>query len=539
MRKPAILLGDEAIALGATHAGISGVYGYPGTPSTEIFEAVEQFDREKKIHHTWSTNEKVAYEQALGMSFAGKRVMVTMKHVGLNVAADPFVNSAITGINGGLVLVVADDPGMHSSQNEQDTRYYAQLAMLPLLEPATQQQAYDMSHRAFDLSERLGVPIIIRVVTRLAHSRANVFPVAEGRPQNLLHPSKDRGSWILLPMNARRNFEKLAAKQNTFLEESEASSDNRIRLIPGRRKGVIMNGIAANYFHENLGYDQEQYNVLHICQYPIPTSMVHRIVDACDEILVLEEGYPYIEEQVTGLLGIAGKKIHGKHSGALPRTGELAPDNVRKALGLPPWPTLPTVATTLAGRPPQLCSGCPHTSTFSALVEAMIDFKDGKVFGDIGCYTLAALPPLNAIESCVDMGASISMGIGAAHAGVRPAIAALGDSTFTHSGIPALLDAARDNVPLTVIILDNATTGMTGAQESAATGSKLVNIICGLGIPDEHIIGIEPLPKNHKENVEVFRREFRHEGLSVVIAQRDCLTALKKKRAEGRAKEVA
>ncbi|MFH1263971.1 MAG: thiamine pyrophosphate-dependent enzyme [Pseudomonadota bacterium] len=529
MRKAAILLGDEAIALGAIHAGISGVYGYPGTPSTEIFEAIESFDRDKKIHARWSTNEKVAYEQALGMSFAGKRALVTMKHVGLNVAADPFMNSAVTGVQGGLVLAVADDPGMHSSQNEQDSRFYAQFAMIPCLEPGDQQQAYDMMLGAFDLSEKHNVPVMLRLVTRLAHSRANIRVLERGREMHSVPLAEDWKKWTLLPVNARRNFDKLIAAQKSLLKESEESSDNRLRFANNFRRGILMSGIAANYVYENLGSDLAGYSTLHVCQYPAPTALVRKLVDSIDELLIVEEGYPLLEQQLTGLLGLKDVKVRGKLNGALPRTGELNPDLVRTALDLPPREKLP-LPPNLAGRPPQLCSGCPHDATFHALKEALETFGRGRVFSDIGCYTLAALPPHDIVESCVDMGASISMATGASHAGLRPAVAAIGDSTFAHSGMTPLRDAARENTPVTVVILDNATVAMTGTQESAATGEELLNILYGLGAPKEHVLAIDPLPKNHKTNVEIFRRELAHEGLSVIVAHRECLEAIKKSR---------
>ncbi|MFH1017061.1 MAG: thiamine pyrophosphate-dependent enzyme [Pseudomonadota bacterium] len=532
MRKSKILLGDESIALGAIHAGLSGVYGYPGTPSTEIFEAVQAFDQEKKIHSIWSTNEKVAYEQALGMSFGGRRAMVTMKHVGLNVAADPFMNSAITGVQGGLVVVVADDPGMHSSQNEQDTRYLAHFAMVPLLEPGNQQQAYDMALRAFDFSEKLNVPVVLRVVTRLAHSRANVLVEERGAEPKSMPPNEDARKWTLLPMNARKNFARLVEAQKTFQEASEKSPDNRLTLRPGTSKGIIATGIAANYILENLPPDQKEFSILQICEYPIPVGLIRKLVEKCDDILVVEDGYPFVESQLSGLLGLDGKRVRGKLSGDLPRTGELNPDLVRSALGIPPRKSL-AAAPSLAGRPPQLCTGCPHEFTFNALEEALKDFPSGRVFGDIGCYTLGALPPHNLIETCVDMGASISMGTGAAHAGIRPAISAIGDSTFTHSGMTALLDAARENTPMTVVILDNATVAMTGTQPSAATGAALLAILKGLGVREDHVVTMEPLPKNHSTNVEIFKRELAHDGLSVIVAQRECLEVRKKQRTAG------
>ncbi len=531
MRETSVLLGDEAVALGAIHAGISGVYGYPGTPSTEIFEAVQMYGKDS-VHAVWSTNEKVAYEEALGMSYAGKRALVTMKHVGLNVAADPFMNSAITGVNGGLVLAVADDPSMHSSQNEQDSRYFAHFAMIPCLEPGNQQEGYDMVREAFELSEVMNVPVMVRLVTRLAHSRANVLVLKQGRPQNNNNPSTDWTKWTLLPVNARKNFARLVESRPKLVEESEESNHNALTITDGTKKGIITSGIAANYVFENLPIDQKDFSILIIKQYPMPVGKLRKFASAVDEILVVEEGYPYIEEHLSGFLGLNDKTVRGKLTGDLPRTGELNPDSVRSALRMQPLSAMHK-AGQLAGRPPQLCKGCPHADTFNALNEAMKDFPSGRVFSDIGCYTLGALPPYRAIESCVDMGASISMANGAAHAGIRPVACAIGDSTFTHSGITPLLDAAAIDSPITVFIMDNGTVAMTGGQPTYGTGGRLESIVKGLGVPPEHVICINPVPKEHQRNVEIIRRELRHEGLSVILAQRECLEELKRKKKSG------
>jgi len=430
--KREILLGDEAVGLGAIDAGLSGVYGYPGTPSTEIFEFVER--RTKKsgdVHAFWSTNEKVAYEEALGMSWAGKRALVCMKHVGLNVAADAFMNSAVTGTNGGLVLAVADDPGMHSSQNEQDSRYFAQFALIPCLEPRNQQEAYDMMFEAFDLSEELSLPVMIRLVTRIAHSRAGVA-TRERRAQNALQPAKEIKKWTLLPVNARVQYKHLTEKQPELLRRAEDSSHNELQIAG--RTGILVCGLADNYLRENIGTDHD-YSVLSIRQYPLPVGKVRELVKNVDEVLVIEDGYPLVESMLRGLFGIEGVQIKGRMTGELPRTGELNPDIVRESLGMPPLESAHTVENDLANRPPALCKGCPHTDSFKALNEALSGFENPQVFSDIGCYTLAALPPLEAVHSCVAMGASIGMAAGAAHAGYTPAVAAIGDSTFSHGGI--------------------------------------------------------------------------------------------------------
>ncbi len=520
-----ILLGDDAIGLGALHAGLSGVYGYPGTPSTEIFEFIERRTRKADdVHAFWSTNEKVAYEEALGMSWAGKRALVCMKHVGLNVAADAFMNSAVTGTNGGLVLAVADDPGMHSSQNEQDSRYYAQFALIPCLEPRNQQECYDMMFEAFDMSEELQLPVMVRLVTRIAHSRAPVS-TRDARAQNELHPTKDIRRWTLIPANARVQYEHLTDKQPVLLELAEESPHNELHLAG--TVGIISCGIADNYLRENIDGNGD-YSILRIRHYPVPAGKMRRLVEHVDEVLVLEDGYPFVEGMVRGLFGLSGVTVRGRMTGELPRTGELNPDLVRSALSLAPLPTARIPAAHLANRPPALCKGCPHVDTFRALNQALSSFDSPQVFSDIGCYTLAALPPLEAVHSCVAMGASIGMAAGAAHAGYTPAVAAIGDSTFSHGGITPLLSAVQQGINLNVVILDNGTVGMTGAQRSMSTGATLDDIVRGAGVDPEHLRIIEPTPRNHDANVQVFREELAHDGPSVIIARRACLEALKR-----------
>jgi indolepyruvate ferredoxin oxidoreductase alpha subunit len=522
--KREILLGDEAVGLGAIDAGMSGIYAYPGTPSTEIFEYVERKTKKAgDVHAFWSTNEKVAYEEALGMSWAGKRALVCMKHVGLNVAADAFMNSAVTGTNGGLVLAIADDPGMHSSQNEQDSRYFAQFALIPCFEPRNQQECYDMMHEAFDLSEELALPVMVRLVTRIAHSRAAV-DTKPARPQNDLQPSKESKKWTLLPSNARVQYEHLTEKQPELLRRAEDSTHNELDI--GGRSGIIACGIASNYLRENLEPDHGL-SVLSIRQYPLPSGKVRSLVEHVDELLILEDGYPLVENMVRGLFGLEGVRVKGRMTGELPRTGELNPDIVREALGLAPLPTAHAPVSELANRPPALCKGCPHTDSFRALNEALNNFDNPQVFSDIGCYTLAALPPLEAVHSCVAMGASIGMAAGAAHAGYMPAVAAIGDSTFSHGGITPLLSAVQQGVNLNVLVVDNSTVGMTGTQRSMSTGPTLDQIVLGTGIEEEHFRIIEPTPRNHDANVEVMREELAYDGPSVIVARRTCIEAIK------------
>ncbi len=525
-----LLLGDEAVALAALHSQIGGAFSYPGTPSTEIFEFILKHARKNgDVAARWSANEKVAYEEALGMSYAGRRAVVSMKHVGLNVAADPFVNSALTGVNGGVVLVVADDPGMHSSQNEQDSRYYGEFAKIPVLEPANQQEAYNMTREAFRVSERFNIPVMVRIVTRLAHSRANVrveTPEAgngDSTGETRL-PLPDPNNWTLVPSNARRRFRQLLNIQASLRDWSNVSEYNELSLA-GRR-GIIASGLAHNYVREALGGSSD-FSLLKISTYPIPIERVRALIDHCDEIIVVEEGYPFIESRLNGLLGLPGKAIHGKLSGHLPPDGELNPDIVASALGQPTRPH-PDVVPDLTNRPPALCRGCPHADTFKAIIDATASYPEPIFFSDIGCYTLGVLPPYKAVHSCVDMGASIAMAHGASQAGAFPVLCTIGDSTFAHSGMTPLIGAARANADMTVFVLDNATVAMTGGQETMAAGEDLLRLLKGLGVAEEHLHLMEPLPKNHKQSVDMVTQAIKHRGLSVIVARRECIQTARK-----------
>ena len=531
-----LMLGDEAIAQGAIDAGVSGVYAYPGTPSTEIMEYV-QLSKEAAalgIHRRWSANEKTAMEAAIGMSYAGKRAMVCFKHVGLNVAADAFVNAAITGVNGGLVVLVADDPSMHSSQNEQDSRNYARFSLVPCLEPSNQQEAYEMVGKGFALSEAMNTPVLLRVTTRMAHSRAGVQLVKEKKAQNTMSLPEDPRQFVLLPAIAKRNYKQLLAMQPKMEADSDASPYNK--LVKGKANGVgiITTGIAYNYLMEVLGAEKHEYSILKITQYPMPRKLVKEIYDYCSELIVMEEGSPMVEEMLRGYLN-EGKKISGRLNGLLPRDGELNPNLVAQALGRPIEEGAP-IPELVAGRPPSLCPGCGHRDMYEMLNNVMAEYGQGRVFADIGCYTLGALPPFNAINTCVDMGASITMAKGAADAGLVPAVAVIGDSTFTHSGMTGLLDAVNENSPITVIISDNSTTGMTGGQDSAAFG-HLVKICEGLGVDPAHIRLQVPLKKNLKENMAVLKEELEYKGVSVIIPQRECVQTFERRQRAKKAEE--
>lgn len=534
---PLLLLGDEAVAQGALDAGISGVYAYPGTPSSEITAYIQTNSdaAARDIQRTWCVNEKTSMEAALGMSYAGKRALVCMKHVGVNVAADPFVNSAITGANGGIVLAVADDPSMHSSQNEQDSRFYAKFAMIPLFEPSNQQETYDIMLAAYELSEQYSTPVMVRITTRLAHSRSGVTRTAMAA-ENAIKLPEDRMQFLLLPSVARQRYKRLLGLQPHFEAEAENSSYNVYHDGPDTSRGFLACGLAYNYLMENYQETGCPHPVLKISQYPLPRKQVEKLVSQCDEIVVLEEGAPVVEEMLKGYLGdffrrqgLAGlPAIKGRLDGTLPRDGELNPGLVRAALGLDDraGQDIPEVVTP---RPPALCKGCSHIDSYNALNEALEPYGPGHVFSDIGCYTLGFLPPYNAINTCVDMGASVTMAKGAADAGLFPAVAVIGDSTFIHSGITGLLDAIDTKANVVVMILENSTTAMTGGQDYPAMG-RIQRICEGLGVEPEHLRVVTPLKKFHAEMVRVITEELAYDGVSVIIPSRECIQTLSKKK---------
>ena len=533
-----LLLGDQAIALGAIHAGISGVYAYPGTPSTEITEYIQvsPLAKERGLHSSWCTNEKTAMEAALGVSYVGKRALVCMKHVGMNVCADAFVNSAITGVNGGIVVLAADDPSMHSSQNEQDSRFYGKFALLPMLEPSSQQEAYDMMEYAFELSEREKLPVLMRIVTRLAHSRAAVEVQPYAAEVACTHRPSLPADWVLLPGNARRRYQEVIHLQPQFVHLSETSPYNGKPILPvgcKAEKGIIACGIGYNYVMENYPSGCP-YPLLKVSQYPLPVETVTKLADACEEILVVEDGQPFVEEQLSGVLP-SRYVVKGRLTGDLPRTGELNPDHVKTALGMKAE-QIYAQAQHIVPRPPALCNGCGHRDVYDALNKVAAEYPDAKIFGDIGCYTLGALPPFRALASCVDMGASITMAKGAADAGLFPAIAVIGDSTFTHSGMTGLLDAVNDRANITVVISDNLTTAMTGGQDSAGT-NKFEAICLGLGVEPEHVRVVVPLPKNMEEITRIIREEIEYKGVSVIIPRRECMQTLNRKLKQKRAEK--
>jgi indolepyruvate ferredoxin oxidoreductase alpha subunit len=521
-----LALGVEAVAYAAFDAGIKAVFGYPGTPSTEGFERAEALVRDEAAGRTahWAPNEKVAYELGLGVSYAGHRVLVTMKHVGLNVAMDAFVNSAMTGVQGGLVVLVADDPGMHSSQNEQDSRYLADFANVPCLEPATVQEAYDSTFDAYDLSEQLKVPVMMRVVTRIAHCRG---PIARRRPlpvRSVGLPQGDDGrGWVLMPQMARRQYQKLRDKIPPMRHHMERYN----RLAPGRtRMGVVVAGLGRALYDE-LGREAPHLADaarLEISGYPISQNLFDIFLSQCDHIFVFEESYPYIEDQLRN--HAVHTRIRGRRDGTISLTGELSAREMRSALGLGQQVGKSPVPLVAPARPPRFCDGCGHVDAYAALTEALVRVgaPDTRVFGDIGCYAMGAGAPLNAMHTCVEMGASLGMALGAAFAGLTPAVGVIGDSTFVHSGLPGLTSFARSKLNVTLLVFDNRAIAMTG-QQQVETVDTIERIAVGLGMDPAHVTTVVPHPRRHDETVAVIETALRHAGPSVVVCRRECVQA--------------
>ncbi len=542
-----VLLGDEAIALAAIHSGITGAYSYPGTPATEILESIQRYARgvtDWTIHaKDWSANEKTAYETALGHSYGGCRTLVAFKHVGLNVAMDPFMSSASTGTNGGLVVSVADDPSMHSSQNEQDSRFLAEFAQIPCLDPWDQQTAYDWTREAFDISEELNLPVMVRIVTRLAHSRAAITTHEQRKPEPKPFCA-DWHDWTLIPSNARPNYERLLDKQPKILERLAKGPFFDLNEEGDPKFGVIATGLAVNYVREVYEHHGMQHPLLAIGAYPIPSELINRMFDLCDRILVVEEGQPLLERKLSAFGLNKYGNIHGRLTGELPRSGELDPAIVARALDIEEQPEAIVDESRysfqniipIAGRPPQLCAGCSHIDVFGSLAEVMNGKDDqtrGRVFGDIGCYALGALPPYDVMETCVDMGASITMAIGAAHAGLHPSVAVIGDSTFTHSGLTGLVDAVSMDANILVVISDNSTVAMTGGQPDKISGADLIDVCISLGVDKEHVHFVDNVTQsNHEELVDIVRKEIEYDGTSVLICSRPCIHSARRDKSE-------
>ncbi|MEA4927146.1 MAG: indolepyruvate ferredoxin oxidoreductase subunit alpha [Candidatus Limiplasma sp.] len=506
-----LLLGNEAVARGAWEAGVRVVSSYPGTPSTEITEAIAKYP---EVNVQWATNEKVAAEVVFGAAMAGARAMTCMKHVGVNVAADPLFTAAYTGVNAGLVVCCADDPAMHSSQNEQDSRYYARAAHIPMLEPADSQECRDFTALAFQLSEELDTPVFVRLTTRIAHARSSVT-LGQRNDVAVKPYQKDPMKYVMMPGMARKRHLQVE-KRETFLAEAANSLPINVTEMRSADLGVITSGVCYQYVRDAL---PEASTLKLGMVYPLPLQTVAAFAAKVKRLVVIEELEGLIEKDLKAA-GIAceGKALTGIQ-------GEMSVERVRAAvLG----ETLPAAETgDLPARPPVLCPGCPHRGVFYTLNRLGL-----RVMGDIGCYTLAALPPLSAMDACLCMGASIGMASGAERAQGRAfshgTVAVLGDSTFLHSGITPLIDAVYNQEAITVLILDNRITGMTGHQQNPSTGLDIHNkpapavdleklcLACGVS----HVTVVDPFDLKAME--QALKDETARDAVSVVIARRPC-----------------
>jgi indolepyruvate ferredoxin oxidoreductase alpha subunit len=526
--KKVLLSGNEAIARGAYECGVVFASAYPGTPSTEITEALSTYDG---VYTEWSPNEKVALEVGIGACYAGARALVSMKHVGVNVAADPLFTLSYTGIRGGLVIVTADDPELHSSQNEQDNRNYAKFAKVPMLEPCDSQEAKDFVKIAFDISEEFNTPVLLRTTTRISHSKSPVMlsePVRKKYTESI-GIVKDPARLVMLPNNARKRHVVVEERIATLTAFSDTFEDNRIEW-KNKDIGIITSGISYQYSREIFSGA----SILKLGMvYPLPEKKIKEFANEVSKLLVIEELDPFIEEQIKAM----GIPVRGKES--IPILGELNPDIVEASLRGQsegkahvsfPTPDLPP-------RPPNMCPGCPHRGVFYALSKKKI-----FVTGDIGCYTLAFLPPLSAIDTCLCMGASIGHAIGMDRVlgenGRGTVAAVIGDSTFFHSGITPLLDAAYNKSSATIIILDNRTTAMTGTQENPGTGKTLMGeetvqvdipkLAAAFGIHRVRVVD----PYNIKETMDIIGEELDAKEISVVVSQAPCVLLPGAKREE-------
>ena len=503
-----LMLGNEAVARGAYEAGVRVVSSYPGTPSTEITEFCAAYP---EIDCEWAPNEKVAVETAFGAAMTGARAMSCMKHVGVNVAADPLYTAAYTGVNAGLVIVAADDPYMHSSQNEQDSRMIARAAHIPMLEPADSQECHDYIQRAFELSERYDTPVFLRLTTRLAHQRSPV-EIGERAELPVREYKKDFMKYVMMPGMARKRHLVVEAREQRMEDEAACLGLNRVEMR-GTALGVVCAGVVYQYVREAL----PEASILKLgLSYPMDRAAVRDFAARVDKLVVIEELEGIFEQEIAAMgIAVTGKCYTG-------RQGELSVQRIREAFGADKAPQEPV----LPARPPVLCPGCPHRATFFAIKKLGL-----TVFGDIGCYTLCALPPIESMDATLCMGASIGMAIGAEKAHGRDfsrrSVAVLGDSTFIHSGITGLINAVYDRSNINVIILDNRITGMTGHQQNPATGFDIhgnpapqLNLEAVCEAVGAHVRVVNPMQMKDME--QALREETQRDGVSVIIARYPC-----------------
>lgn len=518
-----LMLGNEAVARGAYEAGVRVAVAYPGTPSTEITENMAKYSKDE-VYCEWAPNEKVALEVAIGASMGGARAICCMKHVGVNVAADPLFTAAYTGVRGGLVLVAADDPGMHSSQNEQDSRFYARSAHVPMLEPADSAECREYVMRAFEISEKYDTPVMLRLVTRIAHARSLV---EEGVRQEipLKDYEKDIKKYVMMPGNAKGRHVVVEVREKKLEEEIDALGFNRVEMAD-TKVGVVCSGSAYQYVKEAL----PNASVLKLGMvYPLPEKLIRDFASKVDQLLVVEELEPFFEDAIKAM----GIPCSGKDKTGL--QGELFVRKVGRLFG-GEADCGPAETQGVPMRPPVLCPGCPHRAVFYVLKKLGL-----TVAADIGCYTLGAMPPLAAVDSVVCMGASIGMALGLEKARGRDfakkTVAVIGDSTFVHSGITGLVDMVYNQGHSTVIIVDNSTTGMTGHQPNPTTGFNVrgeiapqldvVKLCEAIGVPSVRVVD----PFDMKELEQTIMEESEKDVPSVIIARRPCALLVKKKTA--------
>jgi indolepyruvate ferredoxin oxidoreductase alpha subunit len=527
------LLGNHAIAWAINDSGVSVVAGYPGTPSSEVIEYLARM--KPACHVEWSVNEKVAMEVAIGASWSGGRSVATMKHVGLNVASDPFMTLAYAGVKGGMIVLSADDPGCHSSQNEQDNRRYAAFAQIPCLDPAAPQEAYDMVSYAFDLSEQYETPVMLRPTTRVCHGKSEIRLKTPSTIEHEIGFEKIPQRWVMLPVHARVRHTSLIEKQDDIAKTLEKSKWNQLIMVKDAELGIIASGVASAYARESMDQLGLQASYLKICAYPPPAGLIKQLMNSVRRVLIIEELEPVVEEAVSSLSGDSGVEIYGKS--LIPRFGELNVSIVKSAIAdfanIDYAPKIPeNVPIELPRRPPVMCPGCPHRATYYAMKKAF--GKDAVFPGDIGCYTLGV--QMGTMDTCLCMGASITTASGIYHAGeTKPICCSLGDSTFLHTGIPGLLNAVYNGADITVTILDNRTTAMTGHQPNAATGLNVLGDVAFMAsLADiSRACGVEFVkttnPFDVEETIEVFKQAKQHKGTSVVISKQECIIITRRK----------
>lgn len=511
-----IMSGNEAIARGVYEAGCTVAAAYPGTPSTEILENIAQY---REIYSEWAPNEKVALEVAAGASIAGARSVTAMKHVGLNVAADPLFTIAYEGVNGGFIVISADDPGMHSSQNEQDNRYYARASKIAMIEPSDSQEAKDFIKEAYEISEKFDTVVLFRITTRIAHSKGLV-ELGERKDAGVKPYIKDVKKYVMIPAHARIKHVEVEDRLEKLKDYSNSCNLNSIEW-GSRKVGIITSGISYQYAREVFGDDASYLKIG--MSYPIPDKLIKEFSKSVDKLYVIEENEPFLETEIKAMgINCTGKEL-------IPICGELNPDIIRKCLLNKQSDMQYNLDINVPSRPPVLCPGCPHRGIYYAVSK----YKDITATGDIGCYTLGMVPPLSVTDTCICMGGSISAGIGIQKASMMggrdvKVFAFIGDSTFFHSGITGLIDAVYNNSPIVICILDNSITAMTGHQDNPGTGKNAMGevtsvidietLVRAIGVKNIRIVD----PYDFKAAEDAVKEAHDSNELFVILTKRPC-----------------